>query len=64
MNDIVLGFVIIIGFIICIYVSCTFPEAFLKEFSKSCDEAIKKRDKELEEKEKTYIELRKWLFTK
>lgn len=37
-------------------------EAFLKEFEKECHKAIKERDKELEEKEKTNKVLKQWLF--
>ena len=52
----------IIGVIISLSVLYSIPNAFLKEFEKACHETIKKRDKELEEKEKLNKELRKWLF--
>ena len=52
----------IVGIIIGLSVLYSMPSAFLKEFEKSCHETIKKRDKELEEKEKLNRELRKWFF--
>ena len=62
MNEIILGILGIIAFIISLALLYSMPSAFLKEFEKSCLESIKKRDKELEEKEKINKELRKWLL--
>ena len=61
-NDILLVLFSILALIVVLYIWYSFPSAFLKEFEKSCYKAIKKRDKELEEKEKLNRELRKWLF--
>ena len=62
MNEIILIILGIIAFIISFALLYSMPSAFLKEFEKSCHEFIKKRDKELEEKEKINKELRKWLL--
>lgn len=62
MKEILLVILCIVGIIIALSVLYSIPSAFLKEFEKSCHESIKKRDKELEEKEKLNRELRKWLF--
>lgn len=62
MNEVILVVLCIIGTIIALSVLYSMPSAFLKEFEKSCHETIKKRDKELEEKEKLNRELRKWFF--
>lgn len=62
MNEVILVVLSIIGMIIALYVLYSMPSAFLKEFEKSCHKEIKKRNKELEEKENLFRELRKWLF--
>lgn len=62
MNDTILIILGIIGVIIALGVLYSMPSAFLKEFEKSCHEAIQKRDKEIEEREKLNKELKKWLF--
>ena len=62
MNDIVLIILGIISMIIASGVLYSVPSAFLKEFEKGCHEAIQKRDKEIEEREKLNKELRKLLF--
>ena len=62
MNEVILVILSIVGIIIGLSVLYSMPSAFLKEFEKSCHETIKKRDKELEEKEKLNRELRKWFF--
>ena len=62
MNEIILIILGIIAFIISLALLYSMPSAFLNEFEKSSLESIKKRDKELEEKEKLNKELRKWLF--
>ena len=62
MNEMVLIILSIIGLIIVLYVLYDLPNAFLNEFENSCHNTIKKRNKELEEKEKLNRELRKWLF--
>ena len=61
-KEILLMVLCVVGIIIALYVLYSMPSAFLKEFEKACHETIKKRDKELEEKEKLNRELRKWLF--
>ena len=62
MNDIILIVLFIIGVIISLYILYSMPGIFLNEFKKSCNESIKKRDKEFEEKEKLNRELKKWLL--
>ena len=62
MNEVILIILSIVGIIIVLSVLYSMPSAFLKEFEKSCHETIKKRDTELEEKEKLNRELRKWFF--
>ena len=62
MNEIILIILGIIAFIISLAMLYSIPSAFLKDFEKNCHEFIKKRDKELEEKEKINKELRKWLL--
>ena len=52
MKEILLGVLILIGFILVTYVLSVYPAAFLNEFEKSCHKAISKKDKELEETEK------------
>ena len=62
MNEVILVVLCIIGVIIALSILYSMTSAFLKEFEKSCYETIKKRDKEIEEKEKLNREFRKWLF--
>ena len=52
MKEILLVILCIVGIIIALSVLYSMPSAFLKEFEKSCHESIKKKDKELERKEK------------
>lgn len=47
MKEILLGVLILIGFIIVIYVLAVYPATFLNEFEKSCHEAINKMIKNL-----------------
>ena len=62
MKEILLGVLILIGFIIVMYVLAVYPTTFLNEFEKSCRETINKKDKELEETEKFNKELKNLLF--
>lgn len=62
MNEIILIVLSIIGILIALYILYSMPRAFLKEFEKSCRETIKKRDEELEEKEKLNRELREHIL--
>lgn len=64
MNDIVLIIISIVGIFISLFVLYSMPKDFLKEFEKSCHETIKKRDKELEEKEKFNKKLKKIFLIK
>lgn len=52
----------IIGLVIVLYAAYRMPGDFLNEFKRSCYEAIDRRDREFEEKEKLNKELKKWLF--
>lgn len=61
-GDIALIIFSIIGLIISYSVLCSMTGDFLKAFEKSCKESIRKRDEELDEKEKMNKELRRWLF--
>lgn len=61
-GDIALFIFSIIGLIISYCVLCSMPGDFLKAFEESCKESIRKRDEELDEKEKMNKELRRWLF--
>lgn len=62
MNNAILIILSTIGVFIGLAVLYSMPAAFLKEFEKQCYEQVKKRDVELEQKEKLNSELRKWLF--
>lgn len=62
MHEAILIVLCIVGLIIAFYCLYSLPGDFLKEFEKSCCESIEKRNKELEDKEKLYKELRKHLF--
>lgn len=59
---ILIGVLILIGFIIVIYVLAVYPSTFLNEFEKSCHKAINKKDEEFEETEKFNKELKDLLF--
>lgn len=62
MNEVMLVLLGIGGVIISLCVLYSMPSAFLKEFERSCHDAIEKRNKEIEEKEELNKALRKWLF--
>ena len=61
-GDIALIIFSIIVLIISYSVLCSMPGDFLKAFEKRCKESIRKRDEELDDKEKMNKELRRWLF--
>ena len=62
MNDLYIILLCIVLIIIALSVLYSMPSAFLKEFEKSCHEAIKKQDEKFEEKEKLNKALKQWLF--
>ena len=64
MHDIILILLCLLVCVLCIYVAVQFQRDFLKEFEFTCKKTIRRKYQELEEREKIYTAIRKWLFTK
>lgn len=62
MNEMILIILSIGGIIFGLYALYSMKCDFLKEFEKSCYDAIERREKELEEKEELNKALKEWLF--